>query len=547
MSDNQPVYKRKKFAWIVVASTIVGAIVGSGIVRHSAKWVAEGGSYALLGLFLVWIAYFAVSLAMVDNVSIMPGKGGVYGWTRKTMGRFKGNQIGWIYLVGFTCLSVILSWLAYIYTLDAIRYFAPDEGARLGAVIFSIIIPMIFIAVFTFSFTLGVKRTTQVIVGFFTIKLTMWLTILGVGLLHFKPGEAVNLSDTSVDPFGAILGVGALTLFAMNGLDAVSVISDDIHKPKKNFAKGVIIGMIIVLILYGSTIITIMGLVGQEGAGAEGGISEIFLSSLSVPPPVLLVFIVISIIGTLYINMYMVIRMSGAMAENNDFFYGNHARKHLEESQDLTGLYRNEIPLSGIIISTLLYGVFFILIFVENLIDSETGFVIYVVDNLALFPFLVILFFIAWTNFKARRMGLANDKEKGYKWAKGYIIPIFGMLSIVFIMGYTVYQNWYKVLTQQWITDLPASLDVSKAFVFWQYFGIIFPVFMVVPGLLFWLIWGKRKSLPDASYEKYKAEKAQKEGKEPKEKKVKEAKPKKEKKVKEKEPKEEPKDAPKEE
>ena len=124
---------------------VVGAIVGSGIVRHSHKWIAEGGTFAILGLLMVWVAYFVVGLAMCDNVSMMPEKGGTYAWARKTMGRFAGSQVGWLYLVGFTCLSVILSWLAYKYSLLAMIYYFPSKTALLGAMIFSIIIPMFFI------------------------------------------------------------------------------------------------------------------------------------------------------------------------------------------------------------------------------------------------------------------------------------------------------------------------------------------------------------------------------------------------------------------
>jgi len=481
--------KPKKYSWIVVTAMIVGAIVGSGIVVHSVSWAATGGSYALYGLILVWAVFLIIGIAMVDNVSMMPEKGGVYAWSRKTMGRFWGNQIGWIYLVGFTCLSAILSWLAYQNTLKAILYFYPGEEALLAGVIFSIIIPMIFIALFTIVIGMGKKSTTQLIVGFFTIKVTMWLTIVGISLLHFEPSVAKNTPD--IDPLWATLSVGLLCLFAMNGIDAVSVISEDIHQPGKKFGKGLIIGMLIVLVLYLSTVVVIMGLVGQEGAKEAGGLADIFLQSLSVPPPVLLVFIVISIVGTLFINMYMVIRLSGAMSENNDFFFGKHARKLLNQ-ENTTKPHKTEIPLRGIVISTLVYAIFFILIFVENSIDSDTSFVLYCIDKLALWPFLVILFFIAFTNFKAHRMGLGKirrEEKKEFKWAKGYVIPILGMVSIAFIIVLSVYTEWTNP------SDMLPSAEESYAWQFWQILGLVFPAFMIVPGLLYWVFKGRKKSL----------------------------------------------------
>ncbi len=539
--------KRKKFAWIAVAAMVVGAIVGSGIVRHSVNWPGTGGTYAIFGVLLVWIVFFIIGIAMCDNVSMMPEKGGVYAWSRKTMGRFWGIQIGWIYLVGFICLSVILSWFAYENTLLALVYFFPQKEALLAATIFSIIIPMLFIAIFTFVITLGVKKTTQIIVGFFTVKVTMWLTIVGIGLLHFEPSVAKNTPN--MDPLVAILSVGLLSLFAMNGIDAVSVTSDDIHKPGKNYLKGVIVGMLIVLLLYLSAVIVIMGLVGQEGAKYymdNGGITAIFLNELSVPSPVLLVFMVISIIGTLFINMYMLVRLCGAMAENGDFFFSKHAQKHLKEEKKEKGIDQVEMPLIAIIISTLIYGIFFVLIFIENTIDPENTFVLYVIDQFTLYPFLVVLFFIALTNFKAHHKGLAKKRrveKQEYKWMRGQIIPVLGMLAVAFIIGLSIYMMIVKPSNQ-----LPGPGE-SYAWQFWTILGLIFPTFMVVPGLLYWTLIGKKKSLPveyvtkdlikqelkeKKTKEKQakKEEKRQQKAKSKKEKKVKEPKPKKEKKAK---------------
>ena len=478
--------RRKKYSWVVVAAAVVNAIVGSGIVRNSAGWASTGGFYALLGILLVWVVFMIIGISMVDNLSMMPEKGGVYTWTRRTMGRFYGTQIGWIYLVGFTSLSVYLAWLAYQYTLSAITFFFPAEAALLGGMIFSIFIPMLFIVVFTVIIRLGVKNTTQVIVAFFTIKVTMWLTIVGIGLLHFDPSVAQN--SPSIEPIWAVLSVGVLSLFAMNGIDAVSVISDDIHEPKRNYKKGVVIGMIIVLFLYLSTVIVIMGLVGQDGVGTDG-ITDIFLGRLNVPTPVLLVFIVISIVGTLFINMYLVIRLSGAMSENNDFFFGKHARKKLER-RETEDQHKIEIPTKGIILSTLIYAIFFALIFVENIIDPDTTFVLYVIDKLALWPFLIVLFFIAFTNFKAHRMGLSKKDGKNKKRIAGIIIPLIGMLLMAFIIGLSIYNEWSAP------SDMLPGPGESYAWLFWRIFGLVFPAFMIIPGLLYWGLKGRNKTLP---------------------------------------------------
>ncbi len=162
--------KRKKFSYSLIVAMIVGTVVGSGIVKDSVKWATFGGFWALLGVFIVWLAFLICGYLMYDNVSMMPEKGGVYAWARETMGRFWGIQVGWIYLIGYTCLSVILSYLAYVYTLDALNDFFTNINAFFLAEFFSILIPMGFVAAFQFTYGLGIKPASQIIVGFFIIR-----------------------------------------------------------------------------------------------------------------------------------------------------------------------------------------------------------------------------------------------------------------------------------------------------------------------------------------------------------------------------------------
>ena len=484
--------KRKKYTQAFVAAMMVCTIVGSGIVKDSVLWTAAAGYKAIYGILFVWIAFLFIGIAMSDNVSMLPEKGGAYAWTRITFGKFWGCQIGWIYLIGYTCLSVILSWLAYINTLNALTFFFPGEVGFIASNIFSIIVPMGFILVFSIIFGIGVKRTVQVIIGFFILKTTMWLTIVGIGLLHFTPTGSNSLPADSL--LNSIFSVGSLSVFAMLGLDSPSVIADDIHEPAKNFLRGTIVGMIIVLILYLSTIIMIMGLVGREGAilYQDTGITGIFLNVLQMPDPVILVFVVLSIIGTLCVTMYLVVRLSGAMSEHHDFYFGKSALKRKEKQKDALGAYKIEMPGQILYFQLVIYALFFFLIYIESF--YSTYFVLFVVYYLGIFAILIILLMIGITNFKAHRMGLDKERSEDsneFRWTKGHVIPLVGMISIGFIIVLSAYLMWVEPAF-----PLPGPED-TRYYLFWQYFAKFFPILMIVPGLLYWLVIGKKKSVND--------------------------------------------------
>ena len=121
---------------------------------------------------------------------------------------------------------------------------------------------------------------------------------------------------------------------------------------------------------------------------------------------------------------------------------------------------------------------------------------LHVIDNLGIYPFLVVLFFISLTNFKAHRQGLAKKRreEKGeFKWARGLymVIPVVGMVAVAFICGLYTWLLWTSPPG-----ELPQSAAQSKYWEFWLYLGLIFPAFMVVPGLLYWGLRGRKKTLP---------------------------------------------------
>ncbi len=480
--------KRKKYSWVIVTAILVGTVVGSGIVKDSVKWAAAGGYWAIFGILFVWITFFIIGIAMCDNASMMPEKGGTYAWARITLGRFWGCQTGWIYMIGYTCLSVILSWLAYLNTVTAIEYFFPEPAAYLSAQIFSIILPMIYIITFSAIYLSGVKQSKQIIIAFFVVKTTMWLTILGIGLLHFDASVAINTPNTQ--PLGSIIAVGSLSVFAMLGLDSASVFIDDIHKPEKKILKGTVVGMTIVLLLYIGTIIAVMGLVGQSEAKnyINDGLSGIFLSLLSVPPPVLLTFVVISITGTLFITMYLVVRLSGAMAEHRDFFFSKSVEKKIENEVNNSDAYKIEMPRKAMFFQPIIYVVFFVLVYIENFFG--TYFVLYCVYYMGILAILFILFMVALTNFKAHKSGFTKNRKeekKQFRWLRGVIMPVFGMIAMAFIIGLSIFYMW----TQPEF-PLPGPND-SSAWLVWQYLGKVFPFLMIVPGLLYWFLKGKKK------------------------------------------------------
>jgi amino acid transporter len=82
-------------------------------------------------------------------------------------------------------------------------------------------------------------------------------------------------------------------------------------------------------------------------------------------------------------------------------------------------------------------------------------------------------------------MGLAKKRrkeKKEFRWLRGILLPIIGMLAMAFVISLSVFYMW---TTPEF--PLPGPSD-SEAWVIWQSLGKIFPFFIVVPGLIFWFV-----------------------------------------------------------
>ncbi len=235
----------------------------------------------------------------------------------------------------------------------------------------------------------------------------------------------------------------------------------------------------------------IMGLVGQEGAAiyVQDGISKIFLDILNAPSEIILIFIIISVLGTLFITMYIVIRLTGAMSDEGDFFLSNYLKRKNKKRKTKLGtkFYLIELPKIALISQIIVYLVFFMLIYIESNYFG-TNFVLYCVYYLGILGILLVLFFISLTNFKAHRMNLQKEKIR-FRLIKTWIYPLFSMLFILGIIILQIFLMW-----TQPDFPLPGPAD-SKAYLFWQWFGRLFPFLIIVPGLLYWFFSsnGKKK------------------------------------------------------
>jgi len=225
---------------------VVGTIIGSGIFLvpaeiaravHEPRWMLAvwiiGGALTMLG-----------ALSLAELGAAMPEAGGIYTFITRGFGRLPGFLCGWMLFTVATSGSIATLGAAFPIYLGAFVPLTPATAKLAGVIV---------IALLTWVNIVGVKNGARV--GNVLTALKIGGLVLMVGAIFLMPAPAAAPSSVPPLPAGpvplAAVGVALVAvLWAYEGWHDVSFAAGEIHDPQKNFPRGVIGGVSIVIAVY---------------------------------------------------------------------------------------------------------------------------------------------------------------------------------------------------------------------------------------------------------------------------------------------------------
>jgi APA family basic amino acid/polyamine antiporter len=238
---------RRDLTLFDTVNLVVGTIIGSGIFlvpAEIARAVREPG-----WMLAVWIIGGVLTLlgalSLAELGAAMPEAGGIYSFISRGFGRLPGFLCGWMLFTVATSGSIATLGAAFPIYLGAFVPLTPVT-AKLAAIV--------AIALMTWVNIIGVKHGARVGNVLTALKvgglLVMVLVIfLLPGPAPVAPGSVAPLPAGPV-PFAAVGVALVAVLWAYEGWHDVSFAAGEIHEPQKNFPRGVIGGVAIVVALY---------------------------------------------------------------------------------------------------------------------------------------------------------------------------------------------------------------------------------------------------------------------------------------------------------
>lgn len=241
----------------------------------SVQWVAIAAAAgpSSLVVWLIGCATMAYPLAfcVIDLTSRYPDEGGLYVWSTRIFGDFAGFMTGWTY------------WASNLPYLSGVLYFAASNLLQAGGPAWQSLAgsPWYFITVSV----LGLAIAT--VLNILGLSVGKWLTnagavshwletllLIGLGLAAWiRFGCATTINATTLRPGLALkdLVFWSTIAFALTGLEAASFMGGEIHHPRRNIPRGILIAVpLLTLIYFLGTASVLVALPTGQVSGLQG-------------------------------------------------------------------------------------------------------------------------------------------------------------------------------------------------------------------------------------------------------------------------------------
>lgn len=309
--------KKNEYGIFTAIAMIVGIVIGSGIFFKSDNiLVATGGSIAL-GVLVFCIAAIAIifgSLTISQLASRSSQSGGLIAYAEENYNKSLACAFGWFQTFLYFPTSIaVVSWVSGMY----ICMLFGVEGTLEIQMLIGFVIMLFVFTINSLSAKLG-----GVFQNAATIIKLIPLVLIAIAGLIFGDVSSISLSDiSSMQSFGWIAAISPIA-FSFDGWVVATSIGHEIKDSKRNLPKALIIAPIFILAIYIVYFVGISIYIGPETIMALGD-AHVDLAANNLLGPwgakIILVFIIISIMGTINGLTLGMIRLPHSLAKRNMF------------------------------------------------------------------------------------------------------------------------------------------------------------------------------------------------------------------------------------
>jgi len=296
---------------------VMGGIIGSGIFVNPHVVAERVHSPALI--VGAWVAGGAIALAgafvYAELAARRPQVGGQYAYLRDAY----HPAVAFVY--GWALLLVIQTGGMAAVAVTFARYFRELTHVPLGEPVVAALALGVLVAVNC----LGVRAGSSVQSALMVLKIAAILALVGAGLFFAgRPADAHVARAAAAGP-DTLLSFGAAmtpVMFAFGGWQTASFVAAEMRDPRRDLARGLLIGVVGVIVLYVAVNVACVLALGPAGLAATPAPASAVMRAAFGPrgAALIAVGIAISTLGFLSQSMLTAPRVYFAMALDGVFF-----------------------------------------------------------------------------------------------------------------------------------------------------------------------------------------------------------------------------------
>jgi len=297
---------------------VMGGIVGAGIFLNPAEVARHVSSPGLIvGVWLIGGAVAVLgAFVYAELAARRPEVGGQYAYLRDAWGPMPAFLYGWSLLLVIQSGGMAAVAITFARYFNELAGWSVPDGAVAAAAL----------AALTAINCLGVRAGSNVQSALMVLKIVAILGIVLCGLLIAGAfsGPAVQRPAQELGTIGAIGAALTPVMFAYGGWQTSSFVAGEMRDPRRDLAKGVLFGVIGVVVLYAAVAFTCVYVLGAAGlAETRTPATAVMRLALGETGASLIALgIAISALGFMSQGMLTTPRVYFAMAEDRLFFKG---------------------------------------------------------------------------------------------------------------------------------------------------------------------------------------------------------------------------------
>ena len=239
---------RKQLGLLDVYAICSGAMISSGLFVLPGIAAAKVGPAVVLAYLLSGLLLIPSMLSMAEMSTGFPRAGGSYFFVSRSLGGVFGTVDGvgvWLALILKTSIA-LLGLGAYL-----------CEYVHLPMQVIGILAGLIFMALNI----AGAKETTRLQVAMVIGLLVILVVLIIKGVPAVDPDRYVPMAPKGWDK---ILPTAALVFISYIGVTKVASVAEEVKNPSRNLPLGMFISLVSILILYGTIVAVVVGIVPAE-------------------------------------------------------------------------------------------------------------------------------------------------------------------------------------------------------------------------------------------------------------------------------------------